>query len=185
MAIDPFLLSALREEAKALFADGDKHRAAYEESYARGNDIRKAIALLEGNQAAFQPPRQAALSPAGSTSPRRTIKGKPPGAMSQRWRGHFAEIFRSHGPTFSIANVQTVIAQREQREMRDSEVRRLFEGNVKHGYLVVPGAGFYQATAKLMDLIGLSSFNSGSPLPNVASQAPLFGPPTQETTHGA
>lgn len=172
------IIARLRDQAKSERVTGDGH-------YENADALDRVADLLAAKAGVDVVSVEATFHPVGGVAQRTGGRGKPPGAMSKRWRGHFAEIFRSYGPTFSIANVQKVIAQREGREMRDSEVRRLFEGNVKHGYLVVPGAGFYQATTKLMDLIGLSSFNSGSPLPNVASQAPLFGPPTQETTHGA
>lgn len=181
MAIESSILSQLSAEAKA-------HRAAGDAAYARANDIERAIALLSGGKSATMSStgRSSAKSSARAVGAAVVRKGKPVGAMSQRWRGNFAEIIRivPNPHVFGFNHVRDVVKRREDRDMRDSEIRRLFEGNVKHGYLVKPARDLYQPTQKLVELIGLSSFNGGSLPQPVASQAPLFGYPTQEAAHG-
>lgn len=176
MAIDPILLAGLREEAKAHFASGDKFRAASEVEYARGKDIEKAINLLEGKSTiAVGIGRSSAKGSANAVgiAVQSGRKGKPPGAMSQRWRGNLAEIIRMipEPHIFGFNHVQDVVKRREGREMRSSEIRRLFEGNVKHGYLVQPSRDLYQPTKKLIELIGLTKHEG----PPASTEGPHAG----------
>ena len=147
--------------ARADRAMGDDLKARADLSYERAEAFERAANLLGNAVVAggvVTPARErASAERVGSKSPRQGGKGKPPGAMSQRWRKHFATIILmvpEPPHVFGFAQVQTVVKLVEGREVRPSEIRRLFEGNVKHGYLVQPSHDLYQPTQKLINLIG-------------------------------
>jgi hypothetical protein len=188
MAIDPILIERLLAEAKAHNAAGDNHAALAAGEYALAKNIQRAVELLQPTpQSGGMDARPVTASKDVPPKVPRTGKGKPPGAMSQRWRGHFAEIIRIVPPPhlFGFNHVQDVVKRREGRDMRDSEIRRLFEGNVKqHGYLVQPSRDLYQPTQKLIDLIGLKK-HEGPPAstegPNAGGVAERFNAPDYES----
>lgn len=172
MVSDKTTIADLRAQAKAHREQGKAH-------FERADKIEQAIALLEEGRGRVAPVVGRVHAPARTFAPGAHRRGgKPAGAISQRWRGNFAEIIRRFGMTFTTDNVIEVVREREDRVMRSSEVKRLFEGNITHGYLVQPGAGFYQATAKLIDLIGLVMKHEGPPAqtegPHVGGVAERF-----------
>src|SRR3954453_10887168 len=69
--------------------------------------------------------------------------GRQPGAISKRWRVALLELRRQHG-AFSADDVVAVVHRLEGRSMRPSEVRRLFEGYIDHGYVRSVGSRHYE-----------------------------------------
>lgn len=194
MAIESSVLASLEAEANEHRTLGDEHHKLGDKHHSRADEIEQAIILLVGKPTAEMSVGRAVakarvIGVGGSVVSavgRSGRKGKPPGAMSQRWRGNFAEIIRMVPPPFMFGfnHVQTVVKLREGREVRPSEIHRLFEGNVKHGYLVRPSRDLYQPTQKLIELIGLMK-HEGPPVdaegPNAGGVAERLNAPDYES----
>jgi hypothetical protein len=166
MTTESVIIAHLREQAKGERTTGDAHHANAE-AFERAADL---LAAKAGGEAA---PVQAAATSAANVVRRTGGKGKPPGSLSQRWRGNFADIIRSvPAPhVFGFNHVQSAIKLREGRDMRTSEIRRLFKVSVDNGYLVQPSRDLYQPTQKLIDLIGLKKHEG----PPATTEGPSAG----------
>ena len=91
-------------------------------------------------------------------APKSGGKGKPVGAISNRWREHYVALYRDHGRTpFSADSVIGRLKVAEGRIVRPSEVHRILKTHVAHKYLVQPSREAYQITSALIELIGLES----------------------------
>lgn len=85
-------------------------------------------------------------------------KGKPVGAISNRWREHYVALYRDHGKAaFRVDSVIARLKVAEGRITRPSEIHRLLKTHVSHKYLVQPSRETYQITDLLINLIGLKS----------------------------
>lgn len=162
-------LEALREEARRL---RDRADAIDRHADAIDTHMRALAELSFGSQ----PGRQKVVLPPSSAPAPRSLKkggkGKPPGTMSMKWRGYFADICTNRGSKFELANVVAVVQESENRTMRPTEVRRLFKVHVQHGYLVALDENTYEMTDKLVQLVDEYVKSEGPP---VVAEGPYSG----------
>lgn len=154
----PPWLSELRAEAASL-----RHRA---------DAIDKHIVSLVALVGAPAEPAPKAPRPSFSTDAatrlkahgERVHKGKAPGTLTNRWKDHFFEIARQHQTAaFELELVRKLVEQREHRDVKPSQLKRLFAGYIAHDYLVEPSRGRYRLTDHLLDKIGFQQDSEGSP----------------------
>lgn len=74
-------------------------------------------------------------------SPRRG--GRQPGAISNRWKAVLGELV---GGVFDDKHVADVVFELENRRIKPTEVRRIFEGYIEHGYVEKTGDDLYRVT---------------------------------------
>jgi hypothetical protein len=104
--------------------------------------------ILEGMQrmVAFTGVRRREVSGYPST-PSTSTRGRQPGAISQRWRDILRELVLA-GNRFGDELVVATVSRLEQRDMRRSEVRRLFEAHRANGIVEFNEDGSYSVTQK-------------------------------------
>lgn len=140
----------------------EQQRALVAEIQARLN--RESL-ILEGMErmAAFTP---ATHPVAASAAPRRATssgsKGRQPGAISKRWRDVFALLVRN-GNRFNDDAVVEAVRRLEGREMRRSEVRRLFDNHRANGLVAFHDDGAYSVTQYAIDKFDLGRNGEGPP----------------------
>jgi len=117
-------------------------------------DLSHEEAILTGMElmAAAQP------SPAKAKAVRErpSVGGRQVGAISQRWRKILGTLGFLYPQGFSTAQVIQAVRQFEGREMRPSEVKRLFQTYVDQGILEVPFDDHWRVADAAWDRLNLS-----------------------------
>lgn len=123
----------------------DQQRALIEQLRA---EIERQELILLGME------RMAAFAPTPKSSVSRrfraaelssTSRGRQPGAISQRWRDVLAALY-SRGNRFDDDAVVATVKQLEERDIRRSEVRRLFQNHRTNGLVAFNIDGTYSVT---------------------------------------
>lgn len=101
-------------------------------------------------------------------------RGRQPGAISKRWRAVFDSLVQS-GNHFDEDAVIGVVRRLEGRDMRRSEVRRLFETHQGNDIIAVHDDGKYSVTDSAISKFGLGRNDEGPPVetggPSIGSVA--------------
>lgn len=142
-------------------------------------ELDRQMLILEGMErmAAFSPvivetigaarAKVRAVGHASST----TSKGRQPGAISKKWRMNFAALIR-RGNRFDDDMVVETVRKLEGRDMRRSEVRRLFENHQANGLVAFNDDGTYSVTQHAIDKFDLGRNDEG---PADGSEGPSNG----------
>lgn len=122
----------------------------------KADEIERHVSALEALISNGSPPNLASSKRDADASG--GGKGKPVGAISNRWREHYVALYRDHGKApFRVDSVIARLKVAEGRITRPSEIHRLLKTHVSHNYLAQPSRETYQITESLINLIGLKS----------------------------
>lgn len=97
------------------------------------------------------------------------VGGRQPGSITRRWRAVLRDlVFLSH-EWFPAEDVIAAVRKLDDRLIRPSEVRRVFEGYAQHGYVETDASGRYKITQTAVDKFDLENL---TPSENVELDAP-------------
>jgi hypothetical protein len=97
----------------------------------------------------------------------RSVGGRQSGAISMRWRRVLGTLGALYRAGFSTGNVIEAVKRFESREMKPSEVRRLFEGYVAQRIVEVVADDIYRVTDDAWVRLNLQeSADVGQNVPN-------------------
>jgi hypothetical protein len=117
-------------------------------------DLAHEEAILTGmERMAAAQPTTAKAKPAREKS---TVGGRQVGAISHRWRRVLGTLGNLYGHGFSTMQVIQAVKQFEGREMRPSEVKRLFQTYVDQGTLEVPFDDHWRVADAAWDRLNLN-----------------------------
>lgn len=175
MANDSSLISQLRAKAIAERKVGDEY-------YARADTYDRAADQLEGKPVVVEATGRSLVktnaTAIGESVRRAGSKGKPAGSISKRWRLNFGSIYLIYGADFRIEDAIQVVKTLEGRDVRPSELRRLFQTNIEHGTLELLADDLYHMTAKLIAMVSEAMKHEGPPAqtggPHVGGVAERF-----------
>lgn len=154
--VDSTNISALREKARSLRVEADSIDALL----AALDEAVERLGIGDRVSAEVRRPSRATRA---ATNPTGRKGGKPAGTLSMRWRDNFANLFLIEGAEFDIMAVVRLVDVAEKRIMRPSEVRRLFQNYVDHGYLEVIDQNNYRMLPKLQEIVEIRQKHEGPP----------------------
>lgn len=130
---------------------------------------RRAVELLEAELTGMEAilaliPQTPLPTPKGFEAADRVIGvvasrsgGRQPGAISNKWKRHLLALDESKA-TFNLEDIIELVAEREGRNMRPSEVKRIFDKYVEQGHVnesadmyMVPESTIHKFRAALRD----------------------------------
>lgn len=142
-------------------------------------ELERQALILEGMErmAAFAAPVVVATTGTARAKARTvgvsgaTSKGRQPGAISKRWRAVFSALIAA-GNHFDDEEVVETVFKLEQRAMRRSEVRRLFENHRANDLVAFNDDGTYSVTQHAIDKFDLGRNEEG---PTARTEGPSDG----------
>lgn len=121
------------------------------------NGMEAILALIPQTPLASTSKSSAPADPQGVVPVARSNGGRQPGAISNKWKRHLLALDEAKA-LFSLDDVIELVAERESRLMRPSEVKRIFEKYVEQGHVeeredfyTVPEATVQKFRAALRD----------------------------------
>lgn len=124
------------------------------QSELRGMEAMAEIFRSAGNRGEHRP-RSA------STSPVATAKGgRQPGTITKSWQQALASILALKGAHFSVADVISTVKAIHGRDLRPSEVRRIFQGYATYGHVEIEANDRYRMTDQVIEKYGLAGRSS-------------------------
>lgn len=142
----------------ALRSDAARERTLASEAIRRAELIEARIAGFEeaanllGGTSAEQPKRRPKARSAGGGS-----KGRQPGSITKRWRKILAAL--RHRSPFTPRDGADAIKRIEGREVRFTEVRRIFTGYVEQGHLRDLGEDEFEVTKEAIEQFDLAAYD--------------------------
>ncbi|MGX1496306.1 hypothetical protein ACSSV1_001327 [Labrenzia sp. MBR-25] len=129
-----------------------RQRIILAEAELRG--MERALSLISPSDLAANSPQS--LTSRGKASQRRG--GRQPGAISTRWQKVLRHFY---GGKFDLEDVVRVVYEFEERHTKPSEVKRIFEGYIEHGYVEDAGGGLYRVSDAAAQRYNFSSHEKG------------------------
>lgn len=114
-----------------------------------------------------QPPREASSS-----------TGRQEGAISKRWRKVLGTLGRLYDDGFSTVQVIECVRQFEDREMKPSQVRRIFAGYVDQKILEQLFADHYRVNDAAWERLGLNEYAETAQTVSEETEAPVASLPS-------
>lgn len=102
------------------------------------------LAGMEEMALAVGPPNKKMGARESSTSAK--PGGRQPGSITRSWRRILGAIYMIESEWFNANTVVTMVKSMEERDIRASEVRRIFKGYIEHGYIEQDEHGLFRIT---------------------------------------
>jgi hypothetical protein len=96
-------------------------------------------------------------SPAGEGTSSGKVGGRQPGSITKTWRRVLGSLLMREGDWFSAHDVTDVVRNLERREIRPSEVRRIFKTYEANGYVEQNDRGQFRITDEAVAKFGLGN----------------------------
>lgn len=98
----------------------------------------------------------------GSAAKRETLSsgkvgGRQPGSITKAWRRVLGSLVMREGDWFDANDVVKVVGNLESREIRPSEVRRIFKKYEENGYVETNDSGHFRITDEAVAKFGLGN----------------------------
>ena len=85
------------------------------------------------------------------------VGGRQPGSITKSWRRVLGSLLMREGDWFDANDVVNVVLNLERREIRPSEVRRIFKNYEENGYVETSDKGQFRITEEAVTKFGLGN----------------------------
>lgn len=132
------------------------------------SELRGMEAMVEaframGSQASSRLSRKSRVS----TS---TKGGRQPGTITKTWLQTLEALILLEGRHFSVGDVISTVKAIHARELRPSEVRRIFQGYAGYGYVEIEDNDHYRLTDSVIERYHLPTSSSSDAAQNAADE---------------